>query len=141
MKLTLDIIFSNWIFLWFLLFCFGLIKYNPLFIFVIIFIICNSIIIYIYYTNKLDNYNLLKLIILNFLFKFIPIIILISINYNIYNNDLLFTIFLILIYLVYIQINNLNVIDIYYTLLKGAYTNDENLKGFMSKLYDYLYTK
>lgn len=142
MKITFDILFSNWIFIWFLLFCIGLIKYNPFFVFVIVFCICNSWIFYAYYTNKLNNYNLYKILILNFLFKIMPIVILIlTKNNNIRNKDLIFTIILVLIYLVYLHIKNLDVVDVYNIVLEGIINDNEQTKGYINKLYDDLYKK
>jgi len=142
MKITFDILFSNWVFIWFLLFCFGLIKYNPFFIFILLFIMCNSWILYAYYTNKLNNYNLNKILILNFLFKIMPILILIlTKNYKINNDDIIFTIVLVLIYLVYLHINNLNVIDVYRIVLEGIISGNEHSKGCVGNLYDAIYKK
>ena len=140
MIITFDIIFSNWIFIWFLLYWSGLIKYNPFFIFIMVFIICNLYLIYAYYYKKLNNYNIYKLLVLNFLFKFIPIMILILTKNNKFNiNDILFSIVFFILYQIYLHINNTNMIDIYSILLEGFLSDNDIYKGQGSKLYDYIY--
>lgn len=134
MEITIDILFSYWVFTWFLLFYFGLIKYNPFFIFVLIFIVCTSWIFYAYITNKINNYNFFKSLTLTILFKLIPIIILIiTKNYYIDSDDIIITIILIIIYLIYLKIKNIDVIDLYTNIF------EKNLdKHIISLLYDYL---
>ena len=134
MEITIDILFSYWVFTWFLLFYFGLIKYNPFFIFVLIFIVCISWIFYAYITNKINNYNFFKSLTLTILFKLIPIIILIiTKNYYIDSDDIIITIILIIIYLIYLKIKNIDVIDLYTNIF------EKNLdKHIISLLYDYL---
>lgn len=140
MIITFDIIFSNWIFIWFLLFYFNLIKYNPFFIFILVFSICNLYLIYAYYYKILNNYNISKIFVLSFLFKFIPIIILILTKNNKFTvNDVLFSIVFFILYLIYLHINNTNMIYIYNKLFEGFVSDDDNCKGQGSKLYDYIY--
>jgi hypothetical protein len=140
MSLSVDLILSNWIFLWFILFCFGLISYNPLFIFIICYLLCNFSLIYLYYKKK-DLYDIKKLVIINLIFKIIPIIILFLMKqYHIRFKDILFSILFVLIYLYYLYINQTNFIIIYSKVLESYEKNNKNVsKGPISKLYDYIY--
>lgn len=139
--INIDLILSYWIFLWFLLFCFGLIKFNPFLILCIGFLFSFIEIYYLIY-NKASKYNIIKFSIINIIIKSIPIIILILMNKNNYNiNDIIFTIIFIVIYLLYLHINNTNVIIIYNRILDGLLysKNSDYYKTIMSKLYDYIY--
>ena len=139
--INIDLILSYWIFLWFLLFCFGLIKYNPFFI-LCIGLLFSFIEIYYLIYNKASKYNIIKFTIINIIIKSIPIIILILMNKNNCNiNDIVFTIIFVSIYLLYLHFNNTNIIIIYNRILNGLLYNNDNdyYKTISSKLYDKIY--
>jgi hypothetical protein len=131
---------SYWIFLWYLLFIFKIVKANPL-LFLIISFIFILIQIYYLYVNKSSKYNLIKYIIINLFIKIIPIFILIiyypiSFNYN----DISFGLFIILIYGITMIILNINPINSYNKIINNYIkNNNENDKTEVSKLYDYIY--
>ena len=81
-------IISNWFFVWFLLFIIGIIKENPLWFLIIGYIITFIQIFYLIY-RKINNYNLIKFAIINFILKIIPIIIiLVKTSFNFKINSL-----------------------------------------------------
>lgn len=129
-------IYSNWIFVWFLLFILKIIKYNCFLLLVIAYIITVCEITYLLY-NKISYNNLKKFIIINVILKLIPIIILILIKKNNYNtNDIIFIIILTTIYYIYLLINNKNLEIVYKKILNSYLDNNSNDKSFISKLYD-----
>jgi len=137
--INIDLILSYWIFLWFLLFCFGLIKYNP-FLLLCLGLLFSFYEIYYLISKKASKYNIIKFTFINIILKSIPVIILFLMNKNKCNmNDLLFSIVFVSIYLLYLHFNNTNIIEIYNRILYGLiYDNNNNdyYKTISSKLYD-----
>ncbi len=104
--------FSNWILIWFLLYYFNIISYNPLFVLILVYTLILIFIFYIY--DKINRYKLIKFIILNIICKLIPIYLLIRINkYYIKYDDIIFSIILFLIYFIVLYIFNKNIVNIY----------------------------
>jgi hypothetical protein len=130
-------IFSIWLVIWFLLYIFNIIKYNPLFILIIAYIITAFEIIYLYY-YKTSIRNLFKFFIINIILKIIPIILIYIKNGNlkIYKKDIYASIIILLLYFIYLFIFNINPIIIYTNLLDSYINNTEKNKGFISILYD-----
>lgn len=139
--INIDLILSYWIFIWFLLFCFGLVKYNPFFL-LCIGLLFSFIEIYYLISKKISEYNIIKFTIINIIIKSIPIIILILMKKNKCNtNDILFSISFVSIYLLYLHFNNTNIIEIYNRILNGLLNenNSDYYKTNISKLYDKIY--
>lgn len=112
-----DLIFSYWIYLWYILYIFKVVKYNPKFA-----IICGMIenliillLMCIYNTKKI----LVVLFIIMFvILKLIPLYTIWNDNIKL-NDDIKNTSLLFIIYLVWIHLNQLNITD--------ALTNSKNL--------------
>ena len=129
-----DLIFSYWIFVWYLLYFFGFFKlYNPKFA-IILGIIENMTILFlmIYYKTK---FRLILLFLTMFLIlKIIPI-------YTIWNekiktNDIIFTFILFIIYLFWCIINNRKINNFTKTTKDLVFHNKNTLPGifFLEKL-------
>ena len=88
-------IFSYWIFIWFILYYIGLIKYNPLFLLIIGYIFTLFELIFMI-INKISKYNLIKFIIINIIIKFIPILLIIKFPLRFDLKDIYISIYLIL---------------------------------------------
>ena len=131
-----DLLFSNWIFIWFILYICNLIPYSPKLIILFGFIIIIGIIYYLYINNA-STYNLLKFTLLNLFMKAIPIIILY--NIPITWDDLYFSISIFIIYLIWLDINDTDFFMIYKKLINN-YINDRT-NTFVSNLYDNIYNK
>ena len=132
-------IFSYWIFIWLLLFLFNIIPYNPIFFLIFGYIITLFEILYLY-NKKINKYNLIKFININIIIKFIPILILFSINKFYFNyNDIYFGFILSSFYLFLMIILNINPFDEYKKLLNSYINNDEKYKSIFSKFYDKLF--
>jgi len=95
-----DLIFSYWIFVWWILYELNLTTANPKFV-IILGIIHNFIFLLIKIYKKSDS--ILPFIIINFCIKIIPIISLL--NTTIQYNDIIITVYLFLVYLVWLIIN------------------------------------
>jgi len=136
-------IFSYWIFAWFILYYFGLIKYNPLFILIVGYILTLFELIYMIFKG-ISYYNFIKYFIINVIIKFIPILlILIKINFqiNIKLEDVYISFIVALIYIFVMSMTNKNPY-IYYKMMLNSYIKDNNeYKSIFSKTYDYIYMK
>jgi hypothetical protein len=131
-------IFSYWIFIWFIVFYIGLTKYNPLFLLLIAYIF--TLFEYIYLIiNKSSKYNLLKHLLINILIKVIPILLIIKFPLRFNLDDINFSIYLIICYLIIMIIMNKNPYE-YYKLMINTYLYDDNkYKTILSIIYDYLF--
>ena len=112
-----DLIFSYWIYLWYILYIFKVLKYNPK-----LAIICGMIenlviflLMCIYNTKKI---LVVLFIIMFFILKLIPLYTIWNDNIK-FNDDIKNTSLLFIIYLVWIHLNQLNITD--------ALTNSKNL--------------
>ena len=136
-------IFSNWIFVWFILYNFNIIKYNPLFLLIIGYILTIGELIYMVF-RKISYYNFIKFFIINVIIKFIPILVILKKNnfeINIKIIDIYASFILVLIYIFIMSIANKNPYK-FYKMMLNTYINDDNkYKSFFSKTYDYIYMK
>jgi hypothetical protein len=122
-------IFSYWILLWYILYIFHITSYNPKFI-LIIAIIHNFFI----WINKLFNYSLKQFIIFSIVFIVIKIIPYISIrNTKIKKRDIIFSILLLLLYLLWININNISLYKITIELNKDNGPLTKIINNYISR--------
>ena len=136
-------IFSYWIFIWFLLYYFGVIRYNPLFILIIGYILTLFELIYMIF-RRISYYNFIKFLIINVILKFIPILlILIKINFqiNIRIIDIYASFLLILLYIFIMSMVNKNPYKFYKMMLDTYIKDDNKYKSHFSRIYDYIYIK
>ena len=129
-----DLLLSNWIFVWFVLYLLCIIPYSPKLIILAGFGIIVFMIIYLYIKNA-SRYNLLKFIILNILMKIIPLIVLY--NIPITENDYYFSIAIFIIYLFWLDVNETNIVEVYQKLT-NYYINGSS-KTLVSNAYDNIY--
>lgn len=123
------------VFLWFLLFIFGLIKANPFWILVISYIITVGEFLYLK-SKETNNYNLRKFMIINVILKVLPILIIISL-FKFYDFKFMFIIIILYIFIMFIF--NKNPIHSYERMLNTYINNDNKYKTIISKLYDDIY--
>jgi hypothetical protein len=104
-----DLIFSYWIYLWYILYIFKVLKYNPK-----LAIICGMfeniivlILMYIYNTKKI---LVVLFIIMFFILKLIPLYTIWNDNIKL-KDDIINTSLLFIIYLIWIRLNQLNITD------------------------------
>lgn len=114
-KFRLDYVFSYWIFAWFIFYYYKIIKYSPLFSLVIASI--ENIIVYFYLIykyllnkTKYNYYVLIEFLIVNLFIKVLPIYYILYIEKKEINKiekkDILFTLLLFIIYIIWLIINN-----------------------------------
>jgi hypothetical protein len=132
--ITIDKILSVWIYIYFLLYYFNLIKYNPIILVLLaLFFQIFIIIVLLYYSI----YN--KILVYIFIILFIKLLMLYGLYYKkklyITIADMVFTIIFIIVYLVYISLFNETPYNIYKDLLDG-YIDDT--KGRKTSIRYYL---
>lgn len=109
MFISPDYIFSDWIFIWWILFYFKFTKYNPKFI-LIVSLIQNCFMFLYLFTQNTQKIVIISFFIIDLIIKIIPIISIINTKIN--KDDIYFTILLYLVYNLYLYIKNTNVIEI-----------------------------
>lgn len=137
-----DLIFSYWVFVWFMLFVFKIIPYNPTFILVGSLGFTLLEVLYMLHSDA-SNYNTIKFIVINIILKSIPIMILWYLHkLKVSTNDIFFTITIFVIYNIYLFINGTNLLKIYKHILNVYIRNstNSNHKTLLSNTYDYLYS-
>ena len=122
-------LFSYWILIWFLLYYFKYVNSSPLFILIIAYIFTLGGIFYLV-DNKVSKYNLIKYIAINIIIKLIPILLIIKFPIIITKDDIIISIYLLLIYII-LNKNSY----IYYKKSINSYLTDKN-KTLLSYLYD-----
>jgi hypothetical protein len=117
----LDLIFSYWIFTWFLLYYFRIIKYNPK-LALIIALIENIFLFMLMIIYKVSILNLISFIIVNFFIKILPL-------YYLWNTkiivikDVFHIIILFIIYLIWCFINKTSIIDYQLSIVQSLLNN------------------
>lgn len=122
--ITIDKFLSVWIILYSIGYILKIFPYNPLILLAIsiaFFII--AVIIIIFYHNK--NSNLLYFFIINFIFK-IPLFAIVYLrNKNITDYDIIFTISVLIVYIIYIEIMMDDIICIYKDMISFIINKNE----------------
>ena len=141
MELTWYYYLSYWSFIWFVLFKLGFINYSPylMYLFTFIFIITKAIRDIIYFINdkeKIKNFDLILAWI--FLILLLDIIPFFYLERRIDKESILFTVCLILTYLIFMNKSGINVIDHYRVVNYRELTENYNLKTFFKKIFNSL---
>lgn len=136
-------IITYWFFIWFLLFILNITSANPFWILVIAYIITFMEFLYLIY-KKANAYNLKKFMIINIIFKVIPIlIIMMKANLKIPIFDiktLKVTYVITALYIITMGVLNINPF-IAYSQMLNTYINDDNkYRTYISRLYDDIYS-
>ena len=137
-------IITYWFFIWFLLFIFNITSANPFWILIFAYIITFGEFLYLIH-RKSNAYNLTKFMIINVIFKLIPIfIILIKNNFRIpifeFRRTLKVAYIIVALYIITMAVLNINPINAYNQML-NTYINDDNkYRTYISRLYDDIYS-
>jgi len=128
--MKLDRFFSIWIFIYTIAYLLKIVPYNPIILISIalIFFIAS---LFIIVKNLTERSILTYYLLINFIGKIIPLFIII--NNKITNNDIIFTVYFILIYVVYMRIMNEDVICVYNEYIEFIIDKDN---GGESQLYN-----
>jgi len=128
-------LFSHWIFVWFLFYYFNIINYNPalylLFAYLIILITFAFI-----FLEGASIKNIIYFLIYNSFFKLLPMSLIIEFPLIIYVKDVLFGIYLLIIYLICMILVNKNPFDYYKEYIEIFKNKDVNIKTFINILLE-----
>jgi len=133
-----DKFFSIWIFIYTIAYIFKLVPYNPIILICIaltFFII--SLIIIIYNLNQ--NTLLFYYIMINTIAKIIPLFIII--DNKISNNDIIFTVYFVLLYLIYMQYIKEDIICVYKDYIDFIIDKDKGKETSFYNIYIQLQNK
>ena len=138
MYIRSDYVFSYWIFLWFILYLLKLVPYNPKLIIILGIIEILFTLIYLIVKNA-SLRKITKFLIINIIIKFIPLLLIYK--DQIEKKDIYATVILVLIYAIWMYINNVNVIKVYQKLINSYLENNSSSRTYFSKLYDIAFNK
>ena len=138
MYIRSDYIFSYWIFLWFILYLLKLVPYNPKIIIILGIIEILFTLIYLILKNASIR-QITKFLIINIIIKFIPLLLIYK--DQIERKDIYATVILVLIYLIWMYINDVNVIKVYQKLINSYLEKNSHSGSYFSQLYDIVYDK
>jgi hypothetical protein len=128
--ITLDRFLSIWIFIYTIAYLLKIVPYNPI-ILISIALIFFLASLFIIVKNLTERSILTYYVLINFIGKIIPLFIII--NNKITNNDIIFTVYFILIYVVYMLIMNEDIICVYNEYIEFIIDKDN---GGESQLYN-----
>ena len=134
-NITLDKFLSFWIVLYSLGYVLKIFPYNPIILLtlaILVFVI--KVFIVLYYYNK--NSNLLYYFIINFFTKIPLFIIIYCDNINLTHDDIIFTILMILVYILYIKAINEDIFCIYRDFLYFIINKEMGREGQLYKYYN-----
>ena len=118
-ELRLDFVFSIWIFIWFVLFVFHVLPYNPTFALFIAVVFISISMIY-FFIKEVHYSHIDRFIALGILQKFLPLFYLAYTNkLDITVKDVIFTVIVFITYNTYILLNNSNIVIVYNTYLNS----------------------
>ena len=111
----IELLFSPWIFVWFILYYAGLIEYSPVLILMIA-LLQNTYLIGLMIVNKVRFINIIEFSTIVFFTKFIPLYLIR--NDKIKVNDIIFTLLLFNLYLVWLLVNDKDFVQISKDIIK-----------------------
>lgn len=109
--------FSNWIFIWFILYYYNLLTYNPLFALYCAFFIGYILFIIPMLANSMPFEYIFYFTLITIIIKVIPIYYIHKNNKKIKIQDIQFSLILFLIYLIYITYNDVIFVNYYKNIL------------------------
>ena len=122
-----DFIFSYWIFVWYLLYISKIVTYNPK-IFLFLGVI-EGMIVFCILLTKIPLSSVIKYFIVISVIKFIPYFTIR--NRVIHYNDIVFSLFLFVIYHIWLFVNEKNMIGIYQNIYSSFVHNKQDTPGYM----------
>lgn len=134
--LRLDFIFSNWIFVWFILYYFKFVPYSPKLILTLA-IFGNIFMILILFYNQVSLLSIFEFSLIVSVIKFIPYYIIR--NDAIKINDVIFTLLLFILYLIWLSIHKKDFINITTTMMNSLLTDNSSspVMLFLKKIETY----
>jgi len=118
MEIRIDLVFSYWVYIWYIIYILKLIKYSPKFA-ILMGLIDNIILLYLMLIYGTSKYSIFVFIFINMFIKVVPLYNLR--NENIILTDVYFTIFLFIVFIFWLYINKktlvVNMKLIYYSII------------------------
>ena len=132
-----DLLLSNWLVVWAILYIIGAIPYNPSFAVIAAIIIITVMVIRLIYKNA-PTYNVIKFIFISIVMKVGPLLILhYRKDVRVLLQDVYFGITLFIVYNIYLYMNDTNIIDVYKFMIDlYVYAKPHEHRTFLSKAYD-----
>jgi ABC-type nickel/cobalt efflux system permease component RcnA len=115
-----DFIFSNWILIWFIIYYIGLIEFSPIFILTFA-LLENIFLLGVMAVNKVRFITILQFAIIVLFMKFIPFYLIR--NDTIKINDIIFTLLLFNLYLVWLLVNGKDFVQISHDIVSSLVTD------------------
>lgn len=128
MALRIDLVFSYWMFFWYILYAFKFTNYSPKFI-IGLGIIENFIMLLLMFYYKTKSITILYFIIINFFIKIVPFYMML--NEKIKISDIYATIILFMVYSVWVYLNGVTVVE-YHNKIFDSLIYNKNETPFMS---------
>jgi hypothetical protein len=133
-RITLDKFLSFWIVLYSIGYVLKIFHYNPIMLLGLsIIVFAAAVIIALYYYNK--NSNLFYYFVINFLAKIPLFIIIYNNNPRVKHGDIIFSVLIILIYIMYIKAVDDDILCIYRDLLLFIINKEDGREGPFYKYY------
>jgi hypothetical protein len=133
-RITLDKFLSFWIVLYSIGYVLKIFHYNPIMLLGLsIIVFAAAVIIALYYYNK--NSNLFYYFVINFLAKIPLFIIIYNSNPRVKHGDIIFSVLIILIYIMYIKAVDDDILCIYRDLLLFIINKEDGREGPFYKYY------
>ena len=129
--LRIDLVFSYWVFIWYLLFIFKFINFNPKFA-LIIGLFDNSILLFLMIYFRSSIKTIISFIIINTVIKLIPLY---SLRKSvIHTKDIYFTVGILFVYIFWLHVNNQSLVGNVKLIYESLLYNKHNTP-FMQLLY------
>ncbi len=135
--IRIDLIFSYWIFYWFLLYMLGIVLTSPT---LLLYLGCliNFYELFGLIYNKASTYNIIKFSVIIFLFKFIPLYFVWNRKITIYEINV--SLLTIAFYLLWLHLNGTSSTKVY-SVLMNSYKTGYGKKTVISTYYDTFFYK
>jgi hypothetical protein len=132
-----DLLFSNWIVAWFLLYFFGWVEESPKLLIVIALLVTGITSGFIIMTERIPPYNAIKHGLINVLFKVLPLIYLWKKKITV--REVYISVGLIIPYILWTLMNGTNPVEVYVALKKSYMDKNSKERTRISYLYDEMY--
>jgi hypothetical protein len=130
--ISVDRFLSIWIFIYTIAYILKIVPYNPIFLLgIAIVFFAFGLLITIYNLN--DKSLLLYYFVINFIGKIVPFFLIINNKFT--NDDIVFTLYFILLYVIYMQIINDDIVCVYIDYMLFIIDRDKGREG---ALYNYI---
>ena len=134
--ISTDLLFSYWIFVWAVLYLINIVTVAPKFL-IIIALLEVVLALYVAFMQSFSTYLVVRLLFINFWIKIIPFYYIWKLPINI--KELYYSFILFVLYLLWLDINNQTLYNIYHTIIYTKNYKDITTFGYIyDKCYNYI---